>query len=206
VHSSYFSAISLGQNVTSNNIYCSAQCICYDQDSNISNNDVQSRHSALLENNKLQLRSLARSLGMKISYRPPGQASKDLSKEGIVQQILEKQLMNDLATAGVDESTAATLPATEVPSVVTIHDNFCLVNVMFCTEITEISNWCRSAATRNELDANISLLVTQKVMGLTSTKFTSTIPSTINTMRKLIHPIKVSSQSKVKSHVEQDQK
>jgi len=155
VRSSCFSAISLGQNVTSNNIYCSAQCICYDQDSNISNNDVQSRRLALLENNKLQLRSLAHSLGVKISYRPPGQASKDLSKEGIVQRILEKQFMNDLATAGVDESAAATPPATEVPSVVTIHDNFRLVNVMFCTEITEISNQCRSAATRNELDTNM---------------------------------------------------
>jgi len=81
----------------------------------------------LLENNKLQLRSLAHSLGVKISYRPPGQASKELSKEGIVQRILEKQLMNDLATAGVDESTAATPTATEVPSVVMIHDNFRLV-------------------------------------------------------------------------------
>jgi hypothetical protein len=50
---------------------------------------------ALLENNRLQLRSLACSLGVKISYRPPGQASKDLSKEGIVQRILEKQLIND---------------------------------------------------------------------------------------------------------------
>jgi len=155
VHSSCFSAISLGQNVTSNNIYCSAQCICYDQDSNISNNDVQSRRLALLENNKLQLRSLAHSLGVKISYRPPGKASKDLSKEGIVQRILEKQLMNDLAAAGVDESAAATSPATEVPSVVMIHDNFHLVNVMFCTEITELSNQCGSAATRNELDTNM---------------------------------------------------
>jgi len=81
----------------------------------------------LLENNKWQLRSLVRSLGVKISYRPPGQASKELSKEGIVQRILEKQLMNDLATAGVDESTAATPTATEVPSVVMIHDNFRLV-------------------------------------------------------------------------------
>jgi hypothetical protein len=109
----------------------------------------------LLENNNFQLRSLAHSLGVKISNRPPGQASKDLSKEGIVQRILEKQLMNDLAAAGVDESAAATSPATEVPSVVMIHDNFHLVNVMFCTEITELSNQCGSAATRNELDTNM---------------------------------------------------
>jgi hypothetical protein len=52
-------------------IGCSAQCIQYDLDSNINNNDVQSKHLALLEKNKMQLRSLAHSLGVKISYRPP---------------------------------------------------------------------------------------------------------------------------------------
>ncbi len=69
VHSSCYPEILLGQNVTSTNVYCSAQCIRYDQDSNINDNDVQSKHLALLENNKMQLRLLAHTLGVKISYR-----------------------------------------------------------------------------------------------------------------------------------------
>lgn len=42
-----------------------------------------------------------------------------------------------------------------MPSVVTIHDNFRLDNVMFCEEITQISHQCGSSATRNELDTNM---------------------------------------------------
>ncbi len=110
VHSSCFPEISLGQNVTSTNVYCSAQCIRYDQDSNINNIDVQSKYFALLENNKMQLRSLAHILGVKISYRPPGRASRDLSKEGIVLRILEKQFINQLVSASENQSTQNTTP------------------------------------------------------------------------------------------------
>ncbi len=79
----------------------------------------------------MQLRSLACSLGVKISYQPPGQASKDLSKEGIVLHILEKQFINQLVSASKDQPTETTATSTPVLSVVTIHDNFHLVNVIF---------------------------------------------------------------------------
>jgi hypothetical protein len=132
------------------------QCIRYDNDDNIDNNAVRTKREHLLEHNKNQLRTLARSLGAKISYRPPGQASKDLTKEGIISRIMEKQFISQLISAaenpsGIENGTGA-LPS---PSVVTIHDNFRLVNVMFCEEVMDISSQCGSAATRSELDTNM---------------------------------------------------
>jgi hypothetical protein len=103
----------------------------------------------------MQLRSFTCWFGVKISYRPPGQASNDLLKEGIVLYIVEKQLINKLVAASEDQPTDTTAISTQVPSVVTIHKNFHLVNVMFCEEITQISHQCGSATTRNELDTNM---------------------------------------------------
>jgi hypothetical protein len=71
---------------------------------------------------------------------PPGQGSKDLSKEDIVCCIMEKEFTNQLitgqaivgATASGTDSAPAEVQTVASPSIVTIHDNFQLVNVMFC--------------------------------------------------------------------------
>jgi hypothetical protein len=75
---------------TPGNFYCSVQCIRYDNDDNIDNAVVKAKCETLLANNKMALRTLAHGVGAKISFRPPGQGSKDLSKEGIVCCIMEK--------------------------------------------------------------------------------------------------------------------
>jgi hypothetical protein len=57
-------------------MYCSVQCIRYDNDDSIDNGAVKAKREFLLGQNKNQLRTFAQSLGAKISYRPPGQGSK----------------------------------------------------------------------------------------------------------------------------------
>ncbi len=76
-------------------------------------------------------------------------------KESIVLHILEKKFINQLVSTSKDQPIKTTSTSTPVPSVVTIHDNFRLVNVMFCEEITQISHQCGSSATKNELDTNM---------------------------------------------------
>jgi hypothetical protein len=72
VHASCFVDVAVGQNYTPGNFYCSVQCIRYDNDV------VKAKRETLLANSKMQLRKLAHGVGAKISYRPPGQGSKDL--------------------------------------------------------------------------------------------------------------------------------
>jgi len=76
IHESCFPEICLGQNYTPGNMYCSVQCIRYDNDDSIDNGAVKAKREFLLGQNKNQLRTFAQSLGAKISYRPPGQGSK----------------------------------------------------------------------------------------------------------------------------------
>jgi hypothetical protein len=73
VHAPCFVDVAVGQNFTPGNFYCSVQCICYDNDDNIDNAVVKAKHETLLANNKNALRTLARGVGAKISYCPPGQ-------------------------------------------------------------------------------------------------------------------------------------
>lgn len=153
---SCFPEICLGQNFIPGNIYCSMQYIRYGNNDNIDNNAIRMEREHLLEQNKNQLWALAHSLGAKISYCPPGQASENLPKEGIISCIMEKQFISQLVSAagnplGTENGTGA-LPS---PSVVTIHNNFRLVNVMFFEEVMDISSQCRSTSTRSELDTNM---------------------------------------------------
>jgi len=109
--------------------------------------------------NKNDLRKMARSVGAKISYRPPGQGSKDLSKDGIVCRIMEKEFLKKLESAEGATAAAGSGPSNETtpppPSIASIHDNFRLVNDMFSEDIIEISTECGSSATRNQLDTNM---------------------------------------------------
>lgn len=155
VHSLCFRDVSAGQNYTPGNFYCSVQCIRYDNDDSIDNNAVKAKRETLMASNKNDLRKLARSLGVKISYRLPGQGSKDLSKEGIIARVMEKTFITEMIN-GVDSAAAAASGVTPPPtSIVTIHDNFRLVNVMFSEDVMNISTQCGNAATRNELDTNL---------------------------------------------------
>jgi hypothetical protein len=93
---------------------------------------VKAKCETFLANTKNQLRILARGVGAKISYCPPGQGSKDLSKEGIVCRIMEKEFTLQLiagqaivgATASSTDSAPAIVQTVASPSIVTIHDNF----------------------------------------------------------------------------------
>jgi hypothetical protein len=163
VHASRFAEVSFGHNFTPGNFYCSMQCIHYDNDNNIDNDAVKAKRESLMAHNKSQLRTLARGVGAKISYCPPGQGSKDLSKEGIVCHIMEKEFISQLVTgqasvpgtaSGADSAPAEVVTLAS-PSIVTINNNFCLVNVMFCKEVMEISSQCGSTATQSELDTNM---------------------------------------------------
>jgi hypothetical protein len=132
VHASCFVDVAVGQNYTPGNFYCSVQCIWYDNDDNIVNDVVKAKCETVLANTKVQLRTLPHSVGVKISYHPPGQGSKDLSKEGIVCHIMEKEFTNQLITGQVivvatnsgTESAPAEVGIVASPSIVTIHDNF----------------------------------------------------------------------------------
>jgi hypothetical protein len=81
VHVSCFAEVSAGQNFTPGNFYFSVQCISYDNDA------IKAKCESLMEHNNSQLRILARGLGAKTSYRPPGQGSNDLSKERAFQMV-----------------------------------------------------------------------------------------------------------------------
>jgi hypothetical protein len=70
--------------------YCSTDCICFVCDTSIDNAKIWEKREELLSHPKNQLRSLAHSVGAKISYRPPGEGSRDLSKEGIILHIVQK--------------------------------------------------------------------------------------------------------------------
>jgi hypothetical protein len=132
VHASCFVDVAVGQNYTPGNFYCSVQCIRYDNDDNIVNDVMKAKRETLLANTKVQLRALACGVGAKISYRPPGQGSKDLSKEDIICRIMEKEFIVQLiagqaivgATATSTNSAPAVVETVASPSIVTIHDNF----------------------------------------------------------------------------------
>jgi hypothetical protein len=165
VHAPCFVDVAVGQNYTPGIFYCSIKCICYDKDDNIDNAFVKAKRETFLANNKNALRTLACGVGAKISYHPPGQGLKDLSKEGIVCRIMEKEFTDQLvvgqaivgATASAlgNDSAPVGVPTMASPSIVTIHDNFRLANIMFCEEVMEVSSQCGSAATCNELDTNM---------------------------------------------------
>lgn len=70
--------------------YCSTNCIRYDRDSSIDNSKIREKREELLSHPKSKLRSLARSVGAKISYRPPGEGSRDIPKEGVILRIIQK--------------------------------------------------------------------------------------------------------------------
>ncbi len=58
--------------------YCSTNCIRFDHDSSIDNSKIRKKREKLLSHRKSQLWSLARSVGAKISYRPPGEGVRDI--------------------------------------------------------------------------------------------------------------------------------
>ncbi len=70
--------------------YCSTNCIRFDCDSSIDNSKIQEKREELLSHPKSLLQSLARSVGAKNSYRPPGEGSRDIPKEGVILCIIQK--------------------------------------------------------------------------------------------------------------------
>jgi hypothetical protein len=74
----------------------------------------------LLEKTKSDLCLLAQNQGLELSSRIQGQGSRDLSKDAIICRIIKKKY--------VDQTIASTNAQIDADNV-TIHDNFCLINV-----------------------------------------------------------------------------
>jgi hypothetical protein len=136
-----------GQQAPVGHYFCSPQCIRYFGDSNINNNVIRCQRELLAGQTKADLCILARTLGIKVSMRIPGQGSRDLPKDSIICKKIEKKYV-DSHTSG--ESTA---PQVDLETV-TIHDNFRLINVMFLDDIVVASDQCGNLATRAELDTS----------------------------------------------------
>jgi hypothetical protein len=101
-----------------------------------------------MKKNKEQLKKEAREFNIKVNNRVNG-ASHDLPKEVIVARILEKKMRALCPSLEVPQDEVVTV------SRVTIHDKFCLINIIFSEELGEMALHSEDTATCAELDAGV---------------------------------------------------
>jgi hypothetical protein len=99
----------------------------------------------LAGNTKADLCLLARTLGIKVSMRVPGQGPCDQQKDTIICKLIEKKYVD------AHTSAADTTPQINTENA-TIHYNFCLINIIFLDVMMAVSDQCGNLTTRNELD------------------------------------------------------
>ena len=96
----------------------------------------------------MELHKLAQDLGAKVSYHVPGGTPCGLSKEGIIMQTIEKRF----STAQTETNNNARNNGTDAggsgeQQIITIHDKFQLINVLFSDEISLMAESSGNMAT-----------------------------------------------------------
>ncbi len=112
---------------------------------------VKAERGALLQKNKEQLKKEARELNLKVNYRVNG-TSCDAPKEIIVARLLEKKMLQlhpSLAATEVQPEAAI------ASNKITINDKFCLINVIFSSELADTALTSEQTITHAELDAGL---------------------------------------------------
>jgi hypothetical protein len=109
---------------------------------------VKAEHTLLMKKNKEQLKKEGRELNIKVNCRVNG-ASCDALKEIIVTRLLEKKMLALCPSLEVVQEVIATA------SRVTIHEKFCLINIIFSDELGDMSMHSEESATHAELDAGV---------------------------------------------------
>jgi hypothetical protein len=105
----------------------------------------------LAKKNKEQLKKEAREYNIKVNCQANG-VSHDASKEIIVARELEKRILQ------LYPSLAAASPyseETETACKFMLNDQFCLINVIFSDELSDLAIHSEDSSTRAELDAGL---------------------------------------------------
>jgi hypothetical protein len=83
-------------------------------------------------------------------------ASHDAPKEATVAQLLEKNIVQLFPSSEAEIPANATATATATaPNKVSLDDEFCLTNIIFSDELTELALRSEESATCAELDAGL---------------------------------------------------
>jgi len=107
-------------------IVCLPQYFRYYKDDALSSEEIKESWLCLLmAQNKMELRKLAWDLGAKVSYHVPGGTPHDLSKEGVIMQIIEKMFGTvQTETDNNASNNNAGAGGSGEQQIITIHDKF----------------------------------------------------------------------------------
>jgi hypothetical protein len=110
--------------------------------------EVKAECALLMKKNKEQLKKEGRELNVKVNCRI-NSASHDAPKDVMVAWLLEKKMLALCPSLEVAQEVIATA------SRVTIHDKFCLINIIFSDELGDMAMHSEESATHPELDAGV---------------------------------------------------